>query len=496
MFIYAEEHTMPVQPFEWREVDNFFDRDEHLVRLEQWWTSADRQPVSLYGRRRVGKSWLFRRFAHSKPAVILVAEKGATAKQLAGFAAQLELHLGVRPDIPDLPALFRLLLRSGRQETFLAVVDEFPYLLPRGETATNRLLSAIAAVFEEELAGSKTKLLLCGSTVSVMASLHEERNPMHGRLTPLVLRPLAFPEAAPFLDTLGPLERMERFAITGGMPRYLALLGAGTVRNAVCRNILDRNSALFTEARVALSQEMISAGMHFSILELLASGPKEASELATALRVKTQELTPYLRTLENIGVVNRERPLGSPARSRGDKWALVDPFFAFWFRFVFPFSDDLENGLRAADLFDTEVRPALNDCVAPVFEEWCRRWTRSNFGTVATSVGRWWGRAFDAFRATGERASEEIDIVGTARARVTVIGEAKWRNKQMTADALTDLDKYKLPALQQDGYRVASPLRIVLFSRAGYSAGLQALAQSDDRVSLIDVPLELVNTRG
>ena len=487
---------MPVEPFEWSEVEKFFDRDDHLARLERWWADADRQPINLHGRRRVGKSWLFRKFAHGKPAIILVAEKGATARQLAHFAAQLEPVLGVRPDIPDVPMLFRILLRSGTERRLLAVLDEFPYLLPRGETATNRLLSGIAAVFEEELAGSKTKLLLCGSTISVMTALQEERNPMHGRLTPLALRPLAFPEAYPFLDTLDPIERMERFAIAGGMPRYLALLGAGTVREAVCNNILDRNSALFSEASIALNQEMISAGTHFSILELLASGSKEASGLATRLRVKTQELTPYLRALENIGLVDRERPLGAPARSRGDKWALTDPFFAFWFRFVFPFSDDLENGLRATDLFDAEVRPTLNDCVAPVFEDWCRRWTRSNLGAVATSVGRWWGRALDTFRSSGERTSEEIDIVGNRRSRVTVVGEAKWQNKQMAVDVLADLERYKLPALQQDGHKLSSPLKIVLFSRAGYSAGLQKLAGSDDRIHLIDVPLELARPGG
>jgi uncharacterized protein len=487
---------MPIEPFEWSEVDDFFDRDEHLARLERWWTDADRQPINLHGRRRVGKSWLFRRFAHGKPAIILVAEKGAPARQLAHFAAQLEPLLGVRPDIPDIPTLFRLLLRSGASGPLLAIVDELPYLLPRGEAATNRLLSGIAAVLEEELARSKTKLLLCGSTISVMASLQEERNPMHGRLTPLTLRPLAFPEAFPFLDTLDPVDRIERFAIAGGMPRYLALLGSGTVRETVCRNVLDRNSALFTEASTALSQEMISAGTHFSILELLASGPKEASELANRLRVKTQELTPYLRALESIDLVDRERPLGAPVRSRGDKWVLTDPFFAFWFRFVFPFSDDLENGLRATDLFDAEVRPALNECVAPVFEDWCRRWTRSNLGAAATSVGRWWGRALDAFRSTGQRTSEEIDIVGIGRSSVTVVGEAKWQNKQMTADVLTDLDRYKLPALKQDGHKLSRSLTIVLFSRAGYTAGLQKLAGSDERVRLVDVPLELARPSG
>jgi len=213
--------------------------------------------------------------------------------------------------------------------------------------------------------------------------------------------------------------------------------------------------------------------------------------LATSLRVKTQELTPYLRALESIGLVGRERSLGARTGARGDKWALKDPFFAFWFRFVFPFVDDLENGLHAVDLYEAEIEPALNDCVAPVFEEWCRRWTRSNLGSVATSIGRWWGRALDTHRAEGSRSSEEIDIVGIGRTRVTVVGEAKWQNKQMTADVLTDLDAYKLPALRQDGYTLANPLKIGLMSRSGYSAGLQKLAARDGRVTLVDVPLEL-----
>ena len=61
----------------------------------------------------------------------------------------------------------------------------------------------------------------------------------------------------------------------------------------------------------------------------------------------------------------------------------------------------------------------------------------------------------------------------------------------MTADALTDLDRYKLPALQQGGYRLATQLRALLFSRAGYSDKLVNLAASDDRVTLVDVPFEL-----
>ncbi len=88
--------------YAWPLVGEFLDREDELARLEEWWTSPERIPINLYGRRRVGKSWLLRRFAHGKPAVILASERLAPGTQLARFAELLAPALGIRPEIPDL----------------------------------------------------------------------------------------------------------------------------------------------------------------------------------------------------------------------------------------------------------------------------------------------------------------------------------------------------------------------------------------------------------
>lgn len=480
-----------VEPFVWSPAASFIDREEHLLRLEEWWAGDDRQPLNLYGRRRTGKSWLLRRFAHGKPAIILVARRGAAGKQLVDFADQLEGVLGFRPQLPDVPTLFRVLLRAAREQRILAVLDEFPYLLPHRQADVDRLLSAVAAVLEEERDQSRLKLVLCGSTVSVMAALQEEKNPMHGRLTPLIVRPLDYEKASLFLRTLEPTERFERYAIAGGMPRYLSVLATGDLRTAVCRHVLDQNGPLFEEVRTALAQELIQAGTYFSILQVLAKGAKDTGELAAEMQSKLNEVTNYLRNLSNIGLVERELPLGATSGSRAGRWRLTDPFFAFWFRFVYPFQDSLESGLQPGDLFATEVEPVLPELVGVWFERWARHWTRATLGQRATSVGRWWGNALHEYRASGERTSEEIDIVGTARSKVTVVGEARWRSGKMGADVVTKLDKYKLPALAQDGFKLSSDLKIVLLSKSGYAVSLQNAAESDRRLVLVDVAAEL-----
>jgi AAA+ ATPase superfamily predicted ATPase len=487
---------MPVPSYEWPSVAEFLDRDEELAELEKWWGSPERTPMSLYGRRRCGKSWLFRRFAHEKPAVLLVARRTASGAQLDDFAEKLEPVLGVRPALGSVAELFRTLYRAARETKLLAVIDEFPYLLPTTEAAIDRELTAIAAVMEEERDTSQLKLVLCGSLVSQMEALLAEKGPLHGRLLPLQLHPVAFPQARLFLPELEPVAQFERYSITGGMPRYLAALG-GTpdltdLAEVVRDRVLNPNSALWDEGRTILEQELREPKVYFGILQELAGGDKDVGKIANALRSDAQRMSKYLKTLTDMRLVARRLPVGADPTSRAGHWHLRDPFLRFWFRFVFPFQDDLESGLGAQTLYETEVAPVLNDHVGPEFEDYCRRWTRAHH--PVTRVGAWWGPALNTLRRAGERSTEEIDVVGLARNQVTLIGEARWRNKPMDAGYLSAIETYKLPALrQQPGLRTSKRPQIVLFSRGGYTPGLRQAAADREDLTLVDVPSMLTD---
>lgn len=473
--------------FEWAAAGQFLDRGAELSRLEDWWASDERAPVCLYGRRRAGKSWLFRRFAHGKPAVVLVARSTAPGVQLDDFADRLEPVLGVRPALSGLEDLFRTLFRAARDQPLLAVIDEFPYLLPATDPDVRRELTAIAAVMEEERDTSQLRLILCGSIVGQMESLLAERSPLYGRLRPLKLDPVPFGQARLFLPHLSPVEQFERFAIAGGMPLYLtALADARPLPEVVCERMLDRTAALWDEGRAIVEQEMREPKVYFGVLQALASGDKTTGEIATVLHSDAQRVSKYLAALVEMRLAERKLPFGAEPTSRAGHWHLHDPFLRFWFRFVFPYQDDLENGLPATTLYAQEIAPALHDHIGPQFEDHARRWVRSHL--PVTTVGSWWGSALHALRQQGSpRSSEEIDIVGQARGRVTVIGEARWRNGAMDAGYLADIESYKLPALRQSGLRVAAHPTIVLLSRGGYTDALMAAAQARDDLILVSV---------
>lgn len=480
-----------MEAFSWPLVSEFLDRDEDLARLDEWWQSPDRRPLALIGRRRVGKSWLFRRFADGKPSVLLVADQLPRGSQLTRFADELEQVLGIRPDLPDLAALFRAVYRAAWTEKLLVVIDEFPLLLGSSATRARQALSLLQAVAEEERDESQIKLVLCGSHIGQMEALFGERNPMHGRLIRAEVRPLRFAEALSFLGSLDPVTAFERYAVAGGMPLYLDRLAAGSAREAICSQILDRNGALWNEGRAILEQELREPRVYFGILEQLASGDKELAEIAQPLRMETNAVARYLTTLVDLRIISRRQPLGARATARSGHWHLADPFLRFWFRFVFPFQTGLESGLRPADLYDAEVAPALASHVSPAFEDWCRQWLRSTRGYKATMVDSWWGNAASRFRRTDERSSEEIDGVGTLRGKVSLLAECKWTRKPLDASVIRELDNYKIPALQDAGFKFADELSIVLFSKAGYSKSLTDLAKTDHRIELVDVPEQL-----
>lgn len=485
---------MAVPVFSWPLVTSFINRVEEQARLEAWWGEATREPLAIIGRRRVGKSWLFRRFADGKPAIILVAEQLPPHSQLTRFADILEPILGLRPDLPDVQTLLRVLFRLAKDQKVLAVIDEFPWMLGTSAAEVTQTLTTVQAVMEEERDSSQLKLVLCGSLVSQMESLFTEKNPMHGRLRRLPVRPLMFPEALLFLPDLDPVETFERFAVAGGMPMYLSRLASGSLRDAVCNAILNKDSPLFSEGRSIVEQELREPRVYFAILEQLARGGMPANEVGQRVSMETNAAHKYLLKLEELRLVSKHAPFGAAADARSGRWRLDDEFLRFWFRFVFPFQTDLESGLAPQTLFDAEIAADIPDHVSPTFEAWCLQWLRANSAGGATRFGNWWGNAANEFRKTKERSSEEIDAVGALKNRVVIVSEAKWTTAQLGTSIVEDLEKYKIPALRQDLKVVERPA-IVLFSKSGYTPELTQFAANANHITLVDVPQALVTAR-
>ena len=194
-------------------------------------------------------------------------------------------------------------------------------------------------------------------------------------------------------------------------------------------------------------------------------------EIAERVGSDGKTVSRYLPTLMELGYVRRETSLDdpSPEKSRKGRYHVSDALLRFHFRFVQPHREVIERG-DGLDLFDHRVAPEMPAFCGPVYEDVVRerlaRESRAWFGSAALRAGRIYG------------PRGEIDLALELMDGTWVLGECKATARPLGREVLSGLrDKVApLPAL------AGRPLRFVLASLSGFTAGIRKEAASSDVV--------------
>ncbi len=441
----------------------------------------------VYGRRRVGKTALVRRFAQDRPAVYYMATRLPERQQLADLARAVGEHFDdplLRENgFADWRQFFAWLGR--RREKFLLVLDEFPYLVE----ANPALPSLWQKGWDESLAATRVRVVLMGSSVAMMErETLAERSPLYGRRTgQLRLEPFAFREAARFLPRFSFEDQVRAFSILGGIPYYLTRFDdARPLAENVRAAVLEPGAVLREEVEFLLREELQEPRVYFAILQALAQGKRRSSEIANAAGLSHGTLSKYLGVLQALNLVRREVPVteSAPEKSKRGLYEIVDPYVAFWFRHVLSRRSLLEAGRYGEAA--AGVLAELDLWASSAYEEICRREVArglldERLGVRWAAVGRWW------------EADREVDLVAFDRTRrCLLVGECKWSRRLVGADALVRLDEAAEPLCRAfPGARVVR----ALFSRSGFTADVERRAAADPDLLLIH-GLSLVPLRG
>ncbi|MGM0628312.1 MAG: AAA family ATPase, partial [Candidatus Fermentibacterota bacterium] len=149
--------------------ETFVDREVELDELRRLADSDSAEMALLYGRRRVGKTYLLSR-AWEDPFYFLAADT-TSRTNLRDLILELARWTGRKLEVDDYPTwrtAFRLMAEvSGERPGEVFVLDEFQYLLQGEEDVASQL----TAVWDTELGSSPLLLVLCGSEVATMEAL-------------------------------------------------------------------------------------------------------------------------------------------------------------------------------------------------------------------------------------------------------------------------------------------------------------------------------------
>lgn len=434
----------------------FYDRIDELDALSTAFESPGHDCFVVYGRRRVGKTELLKRFGADHPHVYYLAAQEAETRQREKFVGQVANRFDDRvPRVDDWPDAFDYLGEKLAIEDVVVVIDEFPYLVGGNDS----LPSYVQAFVDERLRNTDSMLVLCGSSVSVMESeVLGHESPLYGRRTGQIdLQPFSFTQAR---EAIGyDVENAIRsYAITGGTPMYLTLFDYDrSLADNVLAQILSRTAVLYNEPEFLLRTELRNPTRYMSILEAIATGHTTPNEISGATNVGSGPLSKYLRTLKRLRLVDREVPVtASSKKSKRSIYRVADEFLRFWFRYVEPHRSSIEEAPRI--VYENTIEPDLPKHVATTFEDICTEavWEAIRRGELGgySEVGRWW------------YGGEEIDIVGLSPNDDRILFcECKWTREPVGYSLVDDLrEKAESvrwgPETRQE--------RFALFSKSGF----------------------------
>jgi len=440
------------------------DREEETAFLEEAYAAGKSQLIILYGRRRVGKTYLLQHFMSNKKHAYCLCTKGNENEQIR----LLSLTIGERfndtalmlSPFSEWRSLFIYLHEKAQTEKFLIVIDEFPYLI----NANSAITSIFQKYWDEYLSNTKIMLVLCGSSIAMMESeVLAHKSPLYGRRTgQWKIKPLDFENSLKFFPKNASFEEAVRiYALTGGVPFYLTELDlCKTATENIIERIAKKGRLLYEEGEILLKEELRDPSTYFSILEAMSAGNTKQVEIANRVGIPSTALPRYLSTLERLEYIEKIMPVTEPKSSKKTIYKIKDNFMGFWFRFIYPYRSYIEesNYKKYNEILDTYFEKH----VTFAFEDICRAFlNRQNAKNLLpayfTKIGTWYGYYRD--EPTDERKSVEIDIVALDEISNGIIfAECKWQDlSQKEAEKLFAALKEKSKHVEWKGGNTQKP---------------------------------------
>ncbi len=396
----------------------------------------------VWGRRRVGKSYLLETLAEQSGGFYYQAVRGSSAEALRDLGERLGEYQGAAAPLalPDWERGIDALLSLGHEREQVVVLDEFPYLLEHTPALASIIQRALGTR-RPSRGDSRARLILCGSAITVMSNLLVGTAPLRGRAG-LDLRVSPFDyRVARKLHGIDHLPTaVAAFATIGGVAAYAREMSehdmpvdARDFARWICRRVLSPAAPLFSEIELLLSEDPAMSkarkiNMYHATLAGIATGHHAWSSLCAYVKTASASLLPIVDALIAAELVVR---VADPIRDRRPTYYTGDSLLRFHYAVTRRHQARL--GRHGADTGTiwTDIEPTFRSQVlGPCFETMARYWTQ-HFATART-LGGSPDHVGSTVLATTDDREQQLDVVVAAddgavpsQRTVHAIGEAK-----------------------------------------------------------------------
>ena len=345
--------------------------------LESVCEQREARMVAVYGRRRVGKTFLVREFFHNEFDFMFTGSyETPMAVQLSLFQRELQKRSGqdLRRPANWFEAFEQLqaYLGSLRKERIVVFFDELPWM----DTPKSKFLTAFS-YFWNTWASTRDglKLFICGSSTSwMMNKVIGDKGGLYNRCSRTIyLAPFTLGEMEAQLEQKGIVwtryQITEAYMIFGGIPYYIDMLDKNlTFAQNIDRLCFSKGGELASEYESLYKSLFDNEKPYLKIIAQLAANKKGLTRVELTKKLKTADnghISNQLEDLENCDLIRRYHTREKKIKATGGIFQLTDFFTLFHLTFASKQFEDQQYWLHHLGT------PTVNTWYGHAFERLC-----------------------------------------------------------------------------------------------------------------------------
>lgn len=314
----------------------FFGRLEEIKRIKSKLDSTSQENILIYGRRRIGKSFLIKKVLEDYNYTIINYQ----CKNISIENTIEDLSMLINEKVsPNYKLSFRtiedildFLFTQNKQIIF--VLDEYPYLVKKIEGLDSILQNKI----DNYKHISNLKLIISGSQIDMMKEMLEYENPLYGRFSEIInLKELNYYETSLFYPSYNLEDKVKLYSVLGGEPLYNSRVNnnLSTVDNII-ELIIKENSYIEMTINYILTTELTKLSNANDVLLAIASGARKNDEIVTKAHLESSsKLNHTLNSLLKLDLIEKRVPMNDEKNKKKTLYYIKNNAYNFYYKYIF-----------------------------------------------------------------------------------------------------------------------------------------------------------------
>lgn len=413
-------------------------RKQESEKLQRCLSSNRSELVIVYGRRRVGKTFLVESFFKNTYDFKFVGARNLSTRiQLGNFAKELSKRQGGAPQsfknwFDAFFALEQYLEALPNDKKKVLFFDEMPWI----DSLRSDFVSAFEYFWNSWAVSQRNIMLVAtGSATSWMVDkLVENKGGLHGRITSHIhVSPFTLHEVEEYLQGIGAdwdrYQTLQSYMLLGGVPFYYSMIDPQeSLAQNVDRLFFREDGALRLEFDELYHALFSNADLYINIVKLLCSHKSGLThkEISKSLNLEGGKLTRVLNNLEKCDFIEKWTQYGN--KKREAQYRIIDFYTIFYYKFVAP------NNYKDDHWWSDNINSrSVTSWMGNAFELVCMRHHKQvkyklHIDSIATSIYTWHKEADE------ELPGAQIDMIIERADRIIHLCEIKFSEDKYTID--------------------------------------------------------------